>query len=40
VDRAGEDLRDQWLEFREERRLGRARAWLAAEGYTVSVTSR
>jgi hypothetical protein len=38
LDRAGEELIDRWLEFREERTLGRARAWLADEGYTVSVT--
>jgi hypothetical protein len=38
LDRAGEDLHDQWLAFREERMLGRARAWLAVEGYTASVS--
>ena len=38
LDSAGEDVRDQWLAFREERALGRTRAWLAAEGYTVTVT--
>nr|WP_231135062.1 UPF0158 family protein [Motilibacter deserti] len=34
LDLSGEDVLDSWLAFREERRLGRARAWLAAEGYT------
>lgn len=38
LNRAGEDLGDRWRAFREERALGRARAWLADEGYTVSVT--
>jgi hypothetical protein len=38
LDRAGEDVRDRWLAFREERALGRARAWLAGEGYTVTIT--
>jgi Uncharacterised protein family (UPF0158) len=38
LDRAGEDVRDQWLAFREERALGRARAWLADEGCTVEVS--
>lgn len=28
------DLLDAWYAFSEERELGRARAWLADEGYT------
>jgi len=32
LDRAGEDVRDRWLAFREERALGRTRAWLAGDG--------
>lgn len=33
LDRADIEVVDAWLAFREERRLGRARAWLAGEGY-------
>jgi hypothetical protein len=36
LDWAGEDMVDNSLAFRDERRLGRARAWHAAKGYTPS----
>jgi hypothetical protein len=29
--------RDDWIEFSEERRHGRARAWLASHGYRAAV---
>ena len=34
------DLLDRWYAFTEDRQRGRARAWLAAAGYTTSPQRR